>query len=71
MLACAANSPQPTAAAGEHTPPPPSQIADDTPCSVVANDKCYASSDEACKAIGCPPARCQFSYSDPMEASCS
>jgi hypothetical protein len=72
MLACAAKTqPPPVVASGENTPAPPSSIAGEKPCSVTADDQCYASSEEACKAIGCSPGHCEVSYSHPMEASCS
>ena len=39
-------------------------------CPVMANDKCYSSSEAACKAIACEPVNCQVNYSYPMAASC-
>lgn len=72
MLACAAKvQPPPGVVSDENTPPLPSPIADGKPCPVMANDQCYASSEAACKAIGCSPGHCQLSYSQPMEATCN
>ena len=71
VLACGGTSrPAPAVASEQSAPPPPSPASDDKPCPVMANDKCYPSSEAACKAIGCDPAHCQVNYSYPMEASC-
>jgi hypothetical protein len=74
LLGCSRGSAAPAKSGGERSQAPPAPDAAApaaTECAVMALERCFATAAEACAAIGCPPERCQFLYSLPMQATCS
>jgi hypothetical protein len=76
LLACGRDLATPPSSAVERNeaPPVPPAPSAATPlakeCAVMALERCFATSAEACAAIACPLAQCEFAYSMPMQATC-